>query len=238
MGSTAGASLKSIHVLRKPCSDSTVAANVLRHGTGALNIDACRITAKHEVNPPIARREAAQKSGRAPITGRNALESTADGRIERRGSHEVYMAAHPGEQLGRWPANLILQHFEDCRQDGFRTVKSSAQATGPTRSGVSHSVSRSSYSGAAAPAPSYGDADGRESIPAWTCDPGCPVAELDQQSGISSGVVRKPTGKPLYSTEGRSMVWNSNSVVDTTERGFADAGGASRFFKQFHGKPE
>jgi hypothetical protein len=31
------------------------------------------------------------------------------------------------------------------------------------------------------------------------------------------------------------MVWNSNSVVDKTERGFADTGGASRFFKQFGG---
>lgn len=31
-----------IHVLRKPF-DNTVAANVLAHGTGALNIDGCRI---------------------------------------------------------------------------------------------------------------------------------------------------------------------------------------------------
>lgn len=35
--------MKTIHVLRKPCSESTVAANVLRHGTGAINVDATRI---------------------------------------------------------------------------------------------------------------------------------------------------------------------------------------------------
>ena len=218
--------MKTIHVLRKPCSESTVALNVLRQGVGGLNIGNTRI--KHvlvaggslALNPHL----------RQGIKRGQSLNPTA------------YTLGDDGvgtpDSAGRWPANLILQHLEGCRQDGSRTVKASAQATGPTRSGASHSVSRSSYSGAAAPAPSYGGADGRESIPAWTCEPGCPVAALDQQSGISSGVVRKPTGKPLYSTEGRSMVWNSNSVVDTTERGFADAGGASRFFKQFHGKPE
>jgi len=31
------------------------------------------------------------------------------------------------------------------------------------------------------------------------------------------------------------MVWNSNSVEDTTTRGFADVGGASRYYKQVHG---
>jgi len=34
-----------IHICRKPLSEPTVAANVLKHGTGALNIDACRIGA-------------------------------------------------------------------------------------------------------------------------------------------------------------------------------------------------
>jgi len=35
--------MKVIHLLRKPCSEPTVAANVLRWGTGALNIDATRV---------------------------------------------------------------------------------------------------------------------------------------------------------------------------------------------------
>ena len=35
--------MRTIHVLRKPCSEGTVAANVLRHGTGAINVDGCRI---------------------------------------------------------------------------------------------------------------------------------------------------------------------------------------------------
>ena len=34
--------MRVIHVLRKPLSESTVAANTLKHGTGGLNIDASR----------------------------------------------------------------------------------------------------------------------------------------------------------------------------------------------------
>lgn len=55
---------------------------------------------------------------------------------------------------------------------------------------------------------------------------------MDAQSGTTQGVVRKPTGKPIYPTEGAAVVWNQNSVADKTERGFADTGGASRYFKQ------
>lgn len=57
------------------------------------------------------------------------------------------------------------------------------------------------------------------------------VGILDNQSGTTKGTVRKPTGKSIYPTEGSSVVWNSNNVKDTTVRGFADDGGASRYFK-------
>jgi len=48
----------------------------------------------------------------------------------------------------------------------------------------------------------------------------------------SNGVVRKPTGKPLFATndENRAVKWNANSVVDSTVRGFDDSGSAARFF--------
>ena len=35
--------MKVIHVLRKPLSEKTVTANTLKHGTGAVHIDPCRI---------------------------------------------------------------------------------------------------------------------------------------------------------------------------------------------------
>ncbi len=197
--------MKVIHLLRKPCSEGTVAANVLRWGTGALNIDATRISATDAFG------------GGAKATSGFVNGYAADGWV-------------PGSPLGRWPANLVLQHLPECVQEGVKKVKA-MEATG------------SRYAGTEGPANiDPGDAplarrawvsdDGTETIPAWTCAPGCPVAGLDAQSGTTKAVMRKPTGKPIYATEGTAMVWNSNSVTDTTERGFTDEGGASRFFKQ------
>ena len=62
--------MRTIHVLRKPCSEGTVAANVLKWGTGALNVDGCRIAFTSEADE----RESKVKNqhadfGSAPVTG-------------------------------------------------------------------------------------------------------------------------------------------------------------------------
>lgn len=62
------------------------------------------------------------------------------------------------------------------------------------------------------------------------CDETCAVAELDRQSGVSASVIRKPSGGMILNP---ATGWNANSMVDKTERGFADSGGASRFFPVF-----
>lgn len=90
-----------IIIARKPLI-GTVATNVLNHGTGALNIDGCRIAC--EGGSPAA----ARRAGTAPMSGKTAKDSNAEGRIGRRGSPAVYQAERPSEQLGRWPANLVL----------------------------------------------------------------------------------------------------------------------------------
>jgi hypothetical protein len=80
--------------------------------------------------------------------------------------------------------------------------------------------------------PNYRGPDGLEPVQMWSCEPTCPVPDLDEQSGVSRGVIRKPTGKALFSTTGKSLEWNANSMQDTVVRGHADEGGASRFFRQ------
>jgi site-specific DNA-methyltransferase (adenine-specific) len=78
-----------IVVARKPLQ-GTVAANVLKHGTGALNIDACRV-------PPTG--ESRERVG----------EASQDRRYTKNGA--TNFAATPGirggDPSGRWPANLI-----------------------------------------------------------------------------------------------------------------------------------
>ena len=86
--------LEPITVARKPLA-GTVAANVLEHGTGALNVDGCRIGG--EPSPSVRIR-----TGGAPNMSASMYRSEAH-------KHDLsrYEEQRPGEMLGRWPANLI-----------------------------------------------------------------------------------------------------------------------------------
>jgi DNA modification methylase len=82
--------LEPITVARKPL-EGTVAANVLAHGTGGLNIDGCRVA-----GPP---------SGLKPYT------RAVDQRESQAANHaDVTFTDHPA---GRWPANLIHDGSEE-----------------------------------------------------------------------------------------------------------------------------
>ncbi len=74
-------------VARKPLS-GTVAANVLAHGTGALNIDGCRVTGATGLQRP-ERRGKGETGGWANYEQAPGQYGTPDG-------------------LGRWPANVVL----------------------------------------------------------------------------------------------------------------------------------
>lgn len=85
-----------IVLARKPCSEKTVAANVLKWGTGALNIDASRIPGG----------EGGEREG----------EDSAERRYADKGSTDFAMKPGPrgGDAKGRWPANLIVMHHPHC----------------------------------------------------------------------------------------------------------------------------
>jgi site-specific DNA-methyltransferase (adenine-specific) len=130
-----GTALKPAHepivVARKPLM-GTVAANVLEHGTGALNIDGCRIgwataTERAEVN---------QRSGPNSRFADTVEKSVALG--DKR-PHAVKDKTHAA---GRWPANVVLdedQAAELDQQSG--KVGAAAPASGPTHAGASKSDS-------------------------------------------------------------------------------------------------
>lgn len=213
--------MKVIHVLRKPCLEPTVAANVLTYGAGAIHIDACRI--------------AISASDRAAYDDNmRCHERYADGR-NKLGGYDGGWRADPTSiqnKGARWPANLVLQHLPECKQDGTRQVKAITGGAFSGDNALGQDSGWNKHNNRSTNIQRFGDPDGTETVSAWTCSSGCPVADLDAQSGVSKSVERKPTGQPIYPTEGSAMVWNSNSVMDLTERGFSDVGGASRFFKQ------
>jgi site-specific DNA-methyltransferase (adenine-specific) len=82
--------LEPITMARKPISEGTVAANVLEHGTGAINIDGCRVG----TNDGLGR----------PYGGENKVY----------GSYGMERGTRTGDGLtGRWPANLITDGSDE-----------------------------------------------------------------------------------------------------------------------------
>jgi hypothetical protein len=89
--------LEPVTVARKPFK-GTVAANVLAHGTGALNIDATRIHMSEE-DADFIRRTARPNTAGQAHTG-DVMNRPATPTVN------VHAA-------GRWPANLILTYPEE-----------------------------------------------------------------------------------------------------------------------------
>lgn len=106
-----------ICLARKPLSESTIAKNVLKHGTGGLNIDATRIPGH---NPSIDRRETARKTRVSPGNP-GEYGST----INDRTSFESYTSDHSSEHLGRFPANVLFDEDAANVLDGQSGVSKS-----------------------------------------------------------------------------------------------------------------
>jgi DNA modification methylase len=75
---------------RKPLSEKTVASNVLKHGTGGLNIDGCRVEASN-ISDDLFRSRKGGFSSESDIY-----------------SNDEKYAIQTTPPQGRWPANLIL----------------------------------------------------------------------------------------------------------------------------------
>jgi len=75
--------------------------------------------------------------------------------------------------------------------------------------------------------------DGTETVANWICEPECPVARLDEQSGsLKSGVAG-----PKSRVYGNGTIYGtSDKALDSDACGYNDTGGASRFYKQVGGK--
>lgn len=137
---------------RKPLA-GTYAENFFAHGTGVLNVGACRIGSEARFNPAAA--------GNKAVLG---MPADAEGRAT----------------MGRWPPHLSLRHASGCEVVGTETEQvveyendgehdrdgnSTDFAMGRQRPGAAHEIVRDRY----------------------RCADGCPVAELDAQSGGKTG---------------------------------------------------
>lgn len=123
---------------------------------------------------------------------------------------------------GRWPANFALSHDDDCKASGTRKVKTGVAV----RRNFEGGEKQRGFLAFAASGPdmTYGDADGTETVEAWQCVEGCPVAMLDAQSGF-----KKSPGKTGRGEGGKNGRYDSIGAMGTVSCP-SDSGGASRFF--------
>jgi hypothetical protein len=173
----------------------------------ALNIEACRVGNDVRINPP---------TGGKGTTYDHGLKTAAQG-------------AQPRACSGRYPPNVVLSHSPGCRCVGERRVH-----TGDTgrewiagRGGNTHAYGLPKPAGTSPV--SHVDPDGTELVEAWECVEGCPVRELDEQSGeLTSNAVTRAVECGLGYGGG------AGSVLQPREK---DTGTASRFFPQFPADP-
>lgn len=115
--------MKVIHLLRKPTSEGTVASNVLRHGTGAINVDGCRIGTSDGLGGGAMFRTGADQKGNVGWTRPWMSDPEATAAHADRVRANVAKA----ESLGRWPANVL--------HDGSSGVLRSFPDTGTSTGG-------------------------------------------------------------------------------------------------------
>jgi hypothetical protein len=201
---------------RKPISEKTVAKNVKEHGTGGLNIDASRI------------------SGPAWTWGTQTDIKGGGYGSKRPGDGDVFAKNVESNPMGRWPANLILEHRPGCEKTAEVEVGKGAPVFNkkdtitetregymrPNRSRYSHNLEGGRRS------------IGKEVVEQWECVEDCPVLALSEQSGVTRSVASKKFHS-AYQGDGATKFLRGNSHAGNQRD---DEGTAARFFKQVQRK--
>lgn len=204
-----------IIVARKKLA-GTVAQNVLAYGTGALNIDATRVGAGQDYRDKCA-----------SVVG---LDSNRNGDAYREWTGTRADSAHAA---GRWPSNVLFTHSASCQLAGTRIMRGDGRAGQKPGQRDGGFFDIGAATGEAAPnGPMYGDAEQE----VWNCAENCPVAELDRQSAGTRA--SKPSKTGSSGSDGGSVYGNGDGLPrDYPVISRDDAGGASRFFRQFSYSP-
>ena len=171
LGSALKPAIEPVIVARKPIK-GTVAANVLAHGTGGLNIDACRAEGQAQ-----------------PFGNGTARTAGIMGASEPRGGWT------PVEGQGRFPANVLLDPEAAAAMDEQSGWSKSPTSTGRGKGGQHGTFSPIPAQGKV-PAP--GDSGGASRFfPVFKYQAKAPAKERPQHTAEDGTVVKHPTVKPL-----------------------------------------
>ena len=197
-----------ILLARKPLGEKTIVDNVLAHGTGAINIDGCRVATNPDVDDmhrTVDRQERETATWREGSGFKN--------------EQNEFTGVLPE---GRYPANVILSHHPDCElvQEGITEAwardRNEGQSTG--KHGIYGNRERPSI-----------EVEYKEAVPEiWKCVPDCPIRMMNEQSGDSKGRTSFMASWQRFTHDG----WKRPAHEDymKTPQGYNDSGGAARFF--------
>lgn len=207
-------------LFKRPNEESTGVKQVLKTGTGGLNINATRV--RHSSLSDFED----HKSGVDKIRSKGgSMANSWKNSSDLSGANEVTMA-------GRWPSNLVFVHDITCRLLGSRRVDAPVinrftDGAKPFGNGAGHPYESIQT----------GDADGKESIPVYECSPACAVRAMNEQSGNRPATLTgRADPNEIHENpgdnHGASWFGGGNSQV------YADEGGAARYFSQFQSEEE
>lgn len=185
LGTALKPAFEPIVVGRKPLA-GTVASNVSTHGTGTLNIDACRTATTDKLG-------GGQTSGAVKFQHEGWNRPWMDDPEHvARVAADARAAVAKAEELGRWPTNVLLDNTQAAeldRQSGTRVAGGSVRgdeqsATGDN--GIYGHYDRTAWT-------SYGDAGGASRFfPTFRYEAKAPTSERPVVNGV-----QHPTVKPL-----------------------------------------
>jgi len=197
-----------IVLARKPLEKGlSIAENILKWGVGGINIDASRISTENK-------KEYENNCNRTNVKSHWGNSN----------SESIVKA----NNQGRFPANIILTHHEDCVCKGTKKVntKHPSQAKQSKPIGGNYKLSENKTN---QPYFNYTDENGNETVEDWDCHEDCPIRILDEQSGDRSST------RINNSNDGKKSVTNklfggSIQKKESYSKDYRDKGGASRFF--------
>jgi len=149
-------------MFRKPILEKTLVEQVKTTGSGAINIDGCRV--KHASPEDFAK----HKAGVDAIKARGGVMANSwKNSSDLSGANEVTTG-------GRFPPNVIFVHSELCRKVGTTTapvppINRFNDGAKPFGGGAGHEYSTIER--------------GDEVLTVWECHHSCPVSWLNKQSG-------------------------------------------------------
>lgn len=204
-----------ICLAQKPISEKTIVDNVLRWGVGGLNIDGTRVNFASKDDLESQKRAFSPNSsswngGKNLKTGKQNFKLSSDGE------------ANPTNNLGRWPANLILSHHPECIEtDEIITLNEGKEK----EKIIYNKLYNHEFNGSDKKIKTI---LGEEKIKKYICHDDCPLKIMDEQSGYSKSTDAIRHNKNDVKNE--IYNWNKYPKKEFKGKGHSDEGGASRFF--------